>query len=729
MKFRDDRQLMMIDQLFRTALQQHQAGRLPKAEALYRQILEQQPNHPDALHLLGAIARQMGEKERAAEYIGKAITASPAQPVYYNSMGLVLRDQGRLDEAAACYRQALALRPNYSESYYNLANVLQIQGKLDEAVACYQKAVLLNPNDAEAYNNMGKAFLAQDRHDKAMDSYRKALAIEPNHVEALNNLGKVLQSLGRSDEALASYRRALMLKPDYAKALSNVGRVLQVQGKVDEALASYRQAILIKPDMPETYCYMGKALRVQGNLTEAVASFQKALALDPDSSLAYHGLAEVYREQGRPQEAISCYRKALSIRPDSVETHSSLLLAMQYTTDFSAPEIFAEHLRFAQQFESPLKPLWSAHQNVPDANKRLKVGYVSGDFRQHSVASFIEPIISSHDKNTIEVYCYYNHPKNDHISDRIAASADHWFQCFGLKDDELADRIRNDGIDILVDLSGHTSFNRLLTFARKPAPIQMTWIGYPGTTGLAAMDYRLTDEYLDPAGMTEQFHTETLLRLPSSCTFQPSAESPPVNALPALACGYFTLASLNNLLKVNRDTIRLWARILLALPNARLMLGNATGSQTQQRLASLFAQEGISADRLIFHPRMPTMEYLALHHQIDLALDPFPYNGGTTTGHSLWMGVPVITLAGDRTVSRSGNAILSNFGLTECIARSEQEYFDRVLEFARDLPRLEQLRQSLRQIMTSGQNIGALGLTQSLEAAYRAAWHKWCRAR
>jgi predicted O-linked N-acetylglucosamine transferase (SPINDLY family) len=373
--------------------------------------------------------------------------------------------------------------------------------------------------------------------------------------------------------------------------------------------------------------------------------------------------------------------------------------------------------------------LWRAHENSRDKSKRLKVGYVSGDFRDHPVTNFFEPILTAHDKSQVEVFCYYNHHQQDHVTSRIAAKSDHWIACKGMSDTELAERIRNDGIDILVDLSGHTAHNRLLVFARKPAPIQVTWIGYISTTGLTAMDYRLTDAALDPVGMTERFHSEELLRVPMCAPFTPSAESPPGNETPALTNGYFTLGCLNQLTKITEEAMQLWARILLALPGSRLIIGNVNDVSTKSRLVDRFAKQGVAEERLILYPRMPLRDYLGLHHQIDLALDTFPYNGGTTTLHSLWMGVPLMALGGTTPISRVGASLMAGLGLPEFCTSDADEYLARTIEFARDLPKLNQVRQSLRERMRLALVSDPKVVAQPLEQMFRTIWSKWCDAR
>jgi len=294
-----------------------------------------------------------------------------------------------------------------------------------------------------------------------------------------------------------------------------------------------------------------------------------------------------------------------------------------------------------------------------------------------------------------------------------------------LSDDELAGRIRADSIDILIDLAGHTALNRLPVFARKPAPVQASYIGYPGTTGLSAMDYRISDPWQDPVGLTERYHSETLVRIPGGMAYEPEPDAPEINALPALHSGELVLACLNGLNKLNPAVVVLWARILQSLPQARLMLGNVTDGGTRDRLTAIFGKAGIGAERLILQPRVTVPEYLALHHQIDLALDPFPYNGGTTTMHSLWMGVPMITMAGDHAVSRLCAAHLSRVGLDEFITHSEEEYLQCAVRFANDLPRLNEVRQSLRARMNAPQCQSTI-ITRQLEAAYREMWQTWC---
>jgi predicted O-linked N-acetylglucosamine transferase (SPINDLY family) len=630
-----------------------------------------------------------------------------------------------------CERKAPAAPANArapeARQQCNMGHELRMQGRGSEAVACYQRAIALQPDFPEAHFSLGDTLQALGRFAEAAESYRQVLLRQPDLVEAYCNMGNALQGQGKLDEAIASYRSALARRPDAAEAHINLGNALQAQGRLDEAIASYRQALSLKPFLPQAWYNLANALQANSQLEEAVNGFRQALALDPDYVDACGNLATALVVQGQMDEAIACYRQVLRLQPDDANAYSNLLFALQSLDSCSAQDLFQEHLRYAERFEAPLKPGWQPHTNSCEPERRLKVGYVSGDFRQHAVAYFIEPILASHDKSRFELYGYCNNTMHDGYTGRTAAHMDHWLVCNTLSDEQLAQRIRLDAIDILVDLSGHTAHNRLLVFARKPAPVQVTYIGYPGTTGLSSIDYRISDPWQDPVGLTERYHSETLVRIPGGMAYQPEPDAPEINALPALSSGELVLACLNNLSKVNPAVIALWARILHALPQARLMLGNASESGIRVRLTAWFAQAGIGPERLTLQPRVAMAEYLALHHQIDIALDPFPFNGGTTTMHSLWMGVPVITLAGDHAVSRLSTAHLSRVGLDEFITHSEEEYLQCAVKFANDLPRLNEVRQSLRQRMNAPECQPA-AITRQLEAAYRDMWHTWCHS-
>lgn len=707
------------------AIAHHVAGRLEEAEALYRDILALNPNHADALHLLGDLCRQWGNTELALEFVAMAIHAKPSEANYHYTYGMLLKAEHRLDEALASYRQALLLNPALAEAHSGVGNVLLLQGDFDQAIACYRRALALRPDFVDALFNLGNALKGTELPEEALACYRRALEIAPGFVEARHNLGSLLAAQGKADEAIAYYRHELELNPDCADLYNDLGNVYKTEGKLENAAVSYQQAIALNPYFGHAYNNLAVVLVEQNKADEAIVRYRQAILVMPDLPEAYSNLASSLARQCKLDEALVNLRKALELRPNYPDAFNNLLMLLLYSTKHSAAEVFAEHRRYAERFETPLKPDWSVHTNQRAPHKRLKIGYVSGDFRSHAIAFFMEPVLSNHDKSQVEVFCYYNHHQSDAITQRLEALAEHWLPCVSLSDARLAERIRADGIDILVDLSGHTAHNRLLMFARKPAPLQVSWIGYPGTTGLDAMDYRLTDKHMDPPGLTEWQHSETLVRMPVGATYQPPPDCPPVNPLPALTAQHFTFACLNNLAKINTDVVALWARILLALPESRLILGNVT-SAAETTLVDLFEHAGIAAERLVLMPRLSLPDYLALHHQIDLSLDPFPYGGGTTSFHSLWMGVPVLTLAGERPVSRCGVAIVACVGLNQFIAQSEDEYVDIALRTARDLPTLDAVRQSIRSKKMANHDSDPLQLTGALEAAYRDMWLSWC---
>lgn len=748
-----------------TAIAHHESGRLLEADAACKHILEISPNYPDALHLQGMIAYQVGMLDVAEVLLNSAVAFGPKNADTHHNLGIVLmaldkpgeaqkhfqktvllqprhgsghfslgnayKAQDKLDEAISSYQKAVLLTPDHAQLHNNLGDALQTQGKLKEAIACYRKALKINPGLAEVHYNLGDVLQEQGKRDEAIACYLQAIKLRPDYVEAYNNLANALNAQNKTDEAIAFYRQAIAINPDFSEACHNLGKVFLAQGRLDEAIALNKQALMLKPDFAEACISMANALLELNRLDEAEEYAKKGLSLDPELAGIWNSMGNVFQSQGKLDEAISCYQRALSTQKDSDKkpdnaAFSNLLFTMQYVNTVTPEEAFREHQHFAERYETPLKADWQPHANNRDPERKLKIGYVSADFFYHAVAFFIEPILASHDKSKFEIHCYYNRNRYDAHTNRIKSFADHWTPCVHLDDDELAERIRSDGIDILVDLSGHTGSNRLLVFARKPAPVQATWIGYVGSTGLTAMDYRITNAEVDPPGLTERYHSETLIRIPDTgITYRPEPNCPAVNPLPALTSNTFIFASLNNLIKINRSVIDLWGRILQALPDAKLMLGNATDPVTQKRIIDKFKRVGITEDRLILLPRMAFEEYLALHHQIDVALDPFPYNGGTTTMHALWMGVPVITLTGDHMVSRCAVPLLSRVGLNAFITHSEEEYFQRAMQCAQDLPALDQIRQSIRVRMDDA-NQSPQVVTRHVENAYRNMWQKWC---
>jgi predicted O-linked N-acetylglucosamine transferase (SPINDLY family) len=716
------------------------ANRLDNIIDSYQKLLEHQPDNPIAWNRLGNAIKDNGMPADAATCYQNALSIKPDFAEAYNNLGILLADNGELEGAIECYQQALAIAPSDASTYANLGIALRKLGKLDEAIAASRKALELHPDFAAACSNLGNALLDQDKREEALAQLLHAAALEPGNAMIQVNLGNGYLALENIVEARACFERAIALKPDLPEAHAGLGACLAFQEKLLDAMTCILRATELRPGWAEAFNQLGLLftndhagqLKQLGERAEqAIICYRQALAFKPELATAHNNLGLELQAQGKTEEAIASYRKAITHEPDYAEAHSNLLLSLLYSSDHAAEELFEESQRYATRFETPHKPFWPAHGNTRDPDKRLKLGYVSGDFRKHSVAFFIEPVLANHDRSHFEIFCYHNYSHGDEVTQRLQTLTDHWIPCHAMSDDALAARIQQDGIDILIDLSGHSALNRLPVFARKPAPIQMTWIGVPATTGLSAMDYRITDAMMDPPGMTEQFHSETLLRLPYSAPFQPSKSRPPVNALPALGSGIVTFACLNNLAKISQECFSLWAEILHALPHARLMLGNASTAAVRQELVDTFARHGIQEQQLVIQPRKSLDEFLALHHQIDIALDAFPYNGGTTSLHALTMGVPILTMEGETSQSRAGAIIMNSMGLPQFVTATKEDYVRRAIEIASDLPALAEIRHRIGAAYEAyDQANGDDGFTrQSFEPMLRLAWSNWCQSR
>ncbi len=684
--------------LLRAALSHHRSGRLTQAEAVYGEILEREPDQPDALNLLGVLALQRGEPEAAVKRIRQAIGVRSGEDGYYANLAEALRQLGRGEEAIATYQQALALAPERAEIHYNLGNVYRELGRAAEAVAAYRQAVALKPKFADAHYNLGNALRELGEVNEAIAAYRQVAALQPDDAEALNNLGIALEGVGNLGEALTVYRRALALGPQRAELHYNLGNVYRELGRLGEAMAAYRRALTLRPELVAAQYNLGNTLRDAGAVAEAIAAYRQALTLKPD------------------------YRKA----------HSDLLLCLHYDADTTPELLFAEHRRWAERHATARMENQRAHDNDPTRGRRLRIGYVSPDFRTHSVAFFVEPILREHDRESFEIFCYANVTSADAMTERLRGLADGWRDITPMSDEEVVEQVRADGIDMLVDLSGHTAANRLSVFACKPAPVQIAYLGYPGTRGFAAMDYWLADALADPPGETERYYLEQLVRLPNGFNcYRPPVQTPVPGPLPVSDNGYVTFASFNNANKVGPQVIALWARILQALPEARLLLkaSQLAEAEARRRFMERLAEHGISAARVKLLGQCSSQaEHLRVYEQVDIALDPFPYNGHTTTCEALWMGVPVITLAGRTHAGRVGVSLLTHAGLPGLIAQTPEQYVDKALELAGDLERLQALRQGLRKQLQRSPLMDAKGFTRSVEAAYRGMWENYCKA-
>lgn len=599
---------------------------------------------------------------------------------------------GRLEAAEQIYRQIIAVQPNHAYAHNNLGVALKDRGKLDEAIACYRRALEVKPDFAEAHSNLGLALKDRGDLDGAVACCRHALDLKPDLPEAQNNLGLALQEQGKAAEAIAGYRRALELKPDYAEAHNNLGNAWKELGQLDEAVACYRRALELRPDYAEAHNNLGSAFKGSGQLDDAVA----------------------------------CCRRAVELQPSRADFCSNLLYALLFRPGYDPPALFEEHRRWDQCHATPLRKLLQAHRNDRSPDRRLRIGYVSPDFRDHCQALFTAPLFSAHDHENFEIFCYSDVVRPDGITARLRSYSDTWRSITGLGHEQVADLIHRDGIDVLVDLAMHMARNRLVVFARKPAPVQVCWLAYPGTTGLAAIDYRITDPYLDPPGLYDGCYSEESVRLPDSFwCYDPLESQPGVNPLPALENGYITFGCLNNFCKVNPPVLKIWAQVLKAVDRSRLTLMAGEGTH-RQRTLDLLTEEGIVGDRVTFVARQTRPQYLKYYHDIDIGIDTVPYNGHTTSLDSFWMGVPVVTLVGPTVVGRAGLCQLMNLGLPELVARSPEQFVDIAAGLASDLSRLSGLRTTLRDRLRASPLMNAPRFARNIEAAYREMWRRWC---
>jgi len=676
-------------QLLRDAFDCHRKGCWGKAEPLYQQVLDREPAQPETLHLLGVLKNQMGDPKAGAELIRQAIAIQPVRLEYHNSLGNALRAQGDLRAAAATYEHALSLNPRSVEVLTNLGALMEEGGNLEDASLCYLRALEINPAYGDAHFT----------------------------------LANLLKKVGNFAEAVNHYERAITPGGDYAgEALNNLGTALRYLGRPAEAVERFRRAIKLRPRSFEAHLNLADSLEEAGRLEEAARMYQTAIGFRPDSAVAYSGAAGVMQDQGRAERATATYRKAIELAPDNPVLHSNLLLHLHYDPQPSAQEILDAHHEWAARHGQVPRAKLPGRDRDPD--RPLRIGFVSPDFRRHPVGFFLLPVLGCRRREGFEFICYSDVAVPDVTTERLSEGGDRWRSTFSLTDDALTEIILHDGIDILIDLAGHTRRNRLPVFARKCAPVQITWAGYPDTTGLPQMDYLITDRWQTPAG-SEKWFVEKILRMPDGyVSYLAPDYTPPAGPSPCAHNGHVTFGCFNRLAKINTETVILWARLLRECNGSRLVLrSHGLGDQAViRRYKKMFSSEGVDPSRLDLLDACPHQELLAAYRAIDVALDPFPYSGGLTTCEALWMGVPVVTLAGDRLASRHSASHLSNVGLADLVAATPEEY----LSIARDLAgggaRLAELRAGLRERVASSPLGNGDLFADNLLALLRNAW-------
>ena len=709
-----------------------QLGKIEDAKEVIAEGIARNTGIPDYHYYLGNLYMHTGELDNAAACYGTTLSIQPAYVGAHFNIGILLQEQGNPGEAIASFRKATALKPDFADAHYNLGNVLRDLGRLEEAENSYRRTIQIKPNHGDAHLNLGNILKDLDRLDEAEESYRQVLQLIPNSAETHSNLGNVQKDRGQLDKAEGSYRRALQINPELPEVHNNLATTLREMGRLNEAEASCRRALQLKPQLVEAHMNMGVILQDMGRLGEAEASYRQALQIDKDHADVHNNLGSVIKDLGRPVEAEASFQRAIQIEPDHSIAHSSLLFLYGFHALIDPHEYLAQARDWEQACLSAQDRQAARHrvfQRPPLDRRRLRVGYVSGDFRQHAVSYFIEQIFAHHDRTRIELFAYSNSGIRDAVTNRLQGLAEHWVQILGLSDAAARDRIEADGIDVLIDLSGHTGNNRLGVFARRAAPVQAYYLGYFASTGLTEMDYWIGDEIVTPPE-TDSHFSERVWRLPR-VSWSYDGKDAPQPSWKQTADNTVWVGSFNQLGKLTPATLALWANILHALPEGRLLLKTKelADADNRRRILDAMDSHGVSPDRIELRDASVTpgwREHMAYYNRLDIVLDPVAAMGGvTSTCDALWMGAPVITLEGDRVASRATAALLNAIGHPEWIARSETEYMEKAVALARNVEQRKALRSSQRHQMARSPLCNAKDLAMNLENAYVEMFNRW----
>jgi predicted O-linked N-acetylglucosamine transferase (SPINDLY family) len=713
------------DVLMPTAVKAYREGRHAEAHNLCRQILKDLPNYFDALHLLGVSENDCGRYEEAASVLARAVGLEPRNAEAQSNYGLSLFHLGRYEEARACHERAIALRPNFPTALTNLGNALMQLRRFDESIAAHDRAIALKPDYGDAYCNRGMAQLLSNRNEEADQSFDRALSLQPRLVQALHGKGLVSMNLRNYDIALASLNAALSIRPGMAAVIAQRGRLGQLLGQFDKAEAEFDAALAIDPLLEPALCGKATLTLLRGNAAVAIAACNKVLEQNPNSEVAWGLLGACHTMQGDVVTGIEHFDRALAIKPDYEDAITKKLFALDYMPDSD----FAQHQAARKYWWDAVGSRLPRHvmgERVLDPERRLVVGYVSSDFRNHSAALGFTPILRNHDHARFEVIAYSCSPLQDDATERCRAMVDRWVDAQHLSDRQLVERIEADKVDILVDLSGHSAGNRLSVFARKPAPIQVTAVGSVTGTGIPLMDYLLADPVVIPEAVRPLF-AEKIYDLPSLITIErpPGVQPSP---LPMLRNGYVTFGIFNRTYKISDQALTLWSKLIEALPGSIIVVksDNMSDPLLRDGLIARFVAHGIAAERVRCFGRTTRVEHLAMFAEIDISLDPFPQNGGTSTWESLQMGVPVVSKLGNSPASRSGGAIVTAVGLKDWVAEDEDGYLAVALKYASQPAELAELRARLPTMAATSAAGDCAVYTRHVEEGYRKFWRDYC---
>ena len=713
--------------VFEAALKAHQAGDTDRAAAGYRMTLQLKPDFAPAQHYLGLVLYQQGETEQAIALIRRALTLDPRLAGAHYNLGNIFRELRRPKEAQASYRAALRSEPRNPATLHNLGTLLYEVNILDEAETVLRQLLALEPRHAEGRAALGALLLRTSRAREALNEFHEARKLAPRNPQLVYNLGVALLECGDARQAEAAFRTAVQIDPSNAEAVNNLGNALLAQHRHRDAVAILEDLVDRHPAHAGYRGNLAIAYHGVGRLTDSEQAYRRALTIEPENATLHANLGTVLRDQGRMNEAIAVYRQALALDRTLWFAQSNLLFALSFKEDADLAEVLAEHRRFDEVHTRLLTRAALPHANMRDPEKRLRVGYLSSDFRRHPCGFFLLPVLENHDASQIESFCYSTGKSSDAFTERFRSAANHWREVSALTDQALAETIRHDSIDILVECSGHMANHRLLAVARKPAPVQVSFPMYPNTTGMEAVDYRFADPYVAPAS-ADDLYTETLIRLPEThLCYEPSDRLiEPAATMPMKRNGYVTFGCFNNISKLGPRTVALWSRLLRAIPSARLTLKwlglNNAGDNP---VVAGFAAHGIGPDRLQLSGWVDN--HYEPYRDIDICLDPVRAAGGTTTCDALWMGVPVIALYDEKPLSRLGLGLLSNMGLEELVASDEEGYERIAMSLALDPQKLAALRSGLRERFMASPLMDGPRYTRFVEEAYRRIWRSWCR--
>jgi predicted O-linked N-acetylglucosamine transferase (SPINDLY family) len=702
--------------------------RFEEAEAGYRRAIVLDPGSAVARNNLGNTCWRLNRLDEAIENYDKAIALKPDFPNAWYNRGMVLGQLGRHEEALGNHERALALDPRFADAWNGQGSALRALGRLTEALDSFDRALVINPNFVAALNNRGNALRALERPLEALDSYDKALAIDPNYVEALNGRGSILSGLRDFDQAIASFKRALAIRPGYAEAFANLGTTRSDLDETEEALSDFDRALALAPELMEALVGRGHALHRLKRISEALACGERALSLDPKSYRAFALIGHCLANLGRIDEAIARFDDALAIKPDFAEAISLKIFVL----DFAAGAGFVEQRDARNMWWEQVGSKIAAqprepHHNVRDPQRRLVVGYVSGDFREHSAARAFKPVLQYADKALFETVCYSCSPVRDRMTEEFWRMAGRWRDVSQWSDDRLAEQIRQDGVDILVDLSGHTNGHRLSVFARKPAPIQVHGWGHGTPPGLPTIDYVFSDPVTIPLQVRGLFHEE-ICDLPCMLTLEPLSEDILRGELPALANGFVTFGVFNRISKISDPAVEVWAQVLDRLPRSKLLVKDHAidDALVRDQLLARFARYGVSSERIDLLGATSRPDHLSALNKVDIALDPFPQNGGVSTWEALQMGVPVVATLGNTLSSRVAGAILSAIGMTDWVAENASDYLEIAVAKAANVEELSRLRRALPGRITASAAGNPAAYADEVAKAYRGMWQRYC---